>query len=187
MNERNRVFTLSRSEMLELWRLVRHLEPLRTDATVTRSDGLNLSALVENSVDRWYERLLLESPEEDIPLVNLSADSRVTTAPDGVVKVELPERCLRVFSATLQGWTRPAVITDDPLSDLALLQDCEELRGGSVAPVGVLHPGGVLMLYSVEPGSAGVLTDLKCAALPASDNEFPLTRSMLPASLHPYI
>lgn len=155
--------TLSTEEMLNQWRLRRALEPLRSDCTVERTDGIDLDSLLRLEMRDWYLKLLDTASLEYLAPVDLAGDVALSVGDDGVATVNLPERCRRVVEVMLDEWERPATILA-PDSPLARCQQSVYSRGGSVAPVAV-QEAGRLRLYSVA-GQSPVITRLLCVAEP---------------------
>lgn len=88
---------LTEKEMIDLWLLSKGYEPLRTDATIIRTDGVDIRAIARLECRRWYHRLLLEGdpslliPEEMAgdPTVTRHATDRgslIVTMPTAVVR-----------------------------------------------------------------------------------------------------
>lgn len=137
--------TLSREQMLELWRLVRHFEPL--NGAVSRTDGVNLDVLLLEELNRWYDYQYATLPAELLPTADIAADVTLSRDSSGAGVVMLPEHCHRVREVWMQGWERPATITSSD-SELAREQCSQFIRGGSVSPVAVVSPGGEMRLYT---------------------------------------
>lgn len=47
---------LTEKEMIDLWLLSKGYEPLRTDATIIRTDGVDIRAIARLECRRWYHR-----------------------------------------------------------------------------------------------------------------------------------
>lgn len=153
-------YTLTESEMLELWMLHAGLEPLRADSLVTRTDGADVGRLMTDRLRAWYADTLASAPVETLPLTDIA--SRLTVSRDeasGVATVTLPDDCVRVVQVMADGWERPAVTLTDSSSPLALYQLCGYTRGGCVRPVAVIHTR-VMKLYTLPPGTAGLVSAL---------------------------
>lgn len=172
-----RLITLSREEMLERWKLMRRMEPLRSDCSVTRTDGIDLDRELAMEMQAWYVKALLDEPADRLPLTELSGEVTVTRAPCGAGMVSLPAGCVRVVSVMLRGWHVPARVVTDLQSAQALAQLSPWARGGCVAPVAVVHPDR-LMLYTPPDGDI-VLESLLAVTFSEDDDVYRLTPHLL--------
>lgn len=100
---------LTKQEMLALWLRLTRLEPLRADCAAQRTDGVDLAAVAEDEMRRWYLDRLDHAPLEHLRLTDIAPQLPVLRNSRGVVRVKLPADCRRVVSAWLSGWHRPAV------------------------------------------------------------------------------
>ncbi len=169
--------TLTREEMLELWRLRRHLEPLALPASVTRTDGLDTETLIETEMNRWYEEQLLTLPADRLPLNDVAQECEITIQPDGSWLVTLPPTVMRVVAVKIDGWLKEATIVTDPASPLAHAQLNPFSRGNRYNPVVVMQQNRML-IYTPPPG-ASQLKKVICVTRPA-DRTYILTRTMMP-------
>lgn len=169
--------TLSSEEMLELWRLRRHFEPLALPASVTRADGLDTKTLLESELNRWYENQLQTLPLHLLPQNNVAEQCRITPRPDGSWLVTLPENVVRVVSVEIEGWHKEAVIEPDSSSPLAEAQLNPFSRGNEYNPVAVLQNGNML-LYTPPP-RATQLKKVMCVTRP-EPGTYVLTPTMMP-------
>ena len=169
--------TLTREEMLELWRLRRHLKPLSLPASVTRADGLDSEALIESEMNRWYEEQLLTLPADRLPLSDVTQQCEITPQPDGSWLVTLPPSVIRVVAVEIEGWLKEAIIETDPASALATAQLNPFARGNEYNPVAVIQTGR--MSVYTPPANASQLKKVMCVARPASGT-YILTRTMMP-------
>lgn len=95
--------------MLEEWKLRRAIGPLRADCTVTRSDGIDLDALLTAEMRGWYLRLLDTAPAEMLAPEDISARVSVTVGPgEDSLTVTLPPECRRVLWVRLKEWAEAA-------------------------------------------------------------------------------
>lgn len=163
--------------MLERWKLMRRMEPLRSDCSVTRTDGIDLDRELTMEMQAWYVRALLEESADHLPLTELSGEVSVTRAPCGAGMVSLPDNCLRVVSVTLRGWQVPARVVADPLSAVALAQLSPWARAGCASPVAVVHSTHV-MLYTPPEGEI-VLESMLAVTYCEDDTIYRLTPYML--------
>lgn len=155
---------LSTDEMLDQWRLRRELEPLRSDCTVERLDGIDTDALLRNELNDWYRNLLDTAPVEMLSITDIADMVAIVKRDDGSATVRLPEKCRRVVEVMLDCWQRPARITaaDSPL---ARLQDNPYSRGHTSEPVAVERHRR-LQLYSIPDGHVPEITSLYCVMEP---------------------
>lgn len=101
--------TYTSQQMLEEWKLRRAIGPLRADCTVTRSDGIDLDALLTAEMRGWYLRLLDTAPAEMLAPEDISARVSVAVGPDDdSLTVTLPPECRRVLWVRLKEWTEAA-------------------------------------------------------------------------------
>jgi len=164
MNQR--IYTLTAEEMLGRWKLAGLYEPLLADATVECSDGMDLDRLLRLKIDSWYVRQLMEAPLESLPLTEIAGQLTLAMQPDGSARVSLPEGTLRVASAMMKGWLRPAAIITSQDSPEALAQSNPFSRGGSARPVAVINSDGSMNLYTPPPGAQPQLLSVKAVCLP---------------------
>ena len=170
--------------MLELWRAMRQFEPLRADASVTRTDAFDTDTLLRADLDSWYGKALRTMPLNMLPLTDIASRLTVQMQPDGSGLVALPADCLRVASVAMEGWLADALVTDDPTSPRAIDQQSAYVRGGAVDPVAVVTPGAMRLYTPVS--SSALLLRVECVCHPGPDR-FVLTQAMLPEiDLTPY-
>jgi len=101
--------TLTRSEMLKLWRKAAGLEPLRADCTVERVEGLDADAVIEPRMRAWYLHLLDTAPPGLLPIDDVAGD--IVLAPcveHAAATGMLPERARRLLEIRVTGWNNPA-------------------------------------------------------------------------------
>lgn len=177
MQSNPRTRRLSADEMLELWRLVRHFEPLAGEgATIARADGPDLDRALREDLRRWYARCYAELPARHLPQEDFAPFAEMRRTPDGIGIVSLPERCAVPLDILVEGWERPAVITT-PDTPLAADQSSPFIRGGMVNPVAVVSPSGEMRLYTVPDGAD--IDRLTGVALP-EEGYYLVTDRMLP-------
>lgn len=172
------VRTLGRDAMLELWRLVRHFEPLAPGATASRADGTDLDALLLADIDRWYAACFATLPDSQLPQADFAAETEIELDSTGAGTVALPARCLRVVEVMLTGWARPATVTEAG-SALAAEQSSRYTRGARVDPVAVVSPAACEMRLYTPPSGTRRLARLIGVAWPA-DGTYDVTPFMLP-------
>ncbi len=155
---------LSIDEMLNQWRLRRALEPLRSDCTVERLDGIDLDVLLRNEINDWYRNLLDTAPVEMLVVTDISAMVALSKRGDGSATIRLPERCRRVVEVMLDCWEQPARIVEaDTIT--AQMQENPYSRGGITAPVAVKRHGR-LQVYSIPSNVDGKIASLQCVLEP---------------------
>lgn len=156
---------LSTEEMLSQWRMRRELEPLRSDCTVSRADGIDLTPLLVAQMRDWYLGLLDNAPLEMLAVTNIANDvALVVNEQDGMATITLPSQCRRVVEVKLTTWARPAEIVG-PDSSLAMRQKWKFTRAGTTYPVAI-NDNGLLRLYGVERGNTPKIERLLCVMEP---------------------
>jgi hypothetical protein len=152
--------TLTRSQMLEMWRRIRAVEPLRLDCTVERTDGVDLDAMLADEMRAWYLHLLHTAPTSMLCPMDMTAQARVVAAGDGVAaaSVSLPADggVVRVLAVRFAGW-KAAVApcsTVERVMRLAANPYCTGLSEAALTPDGAVVASGVQ--------GAAALTELLC-------------------------
>lgn len=148
--------------MLSLWKLRRQLEPLRSDCVVSRHDGIDITTLLQQEIDDWYETLLDTAPNEMLVATDIASQVAVNFNDDNSASISLPIQCRRVIEVMADSWKQPATITN-PQSALALRQANPFSRAGSNCPVAI-KDFNTLRLYGIAPQSK--LTRLLCVMHP---------------------
>lgn len=160
--------TLSSDEMLAQWKLRRGFAPLRTDCVLSRSDGVDLDALLRLEMRDWYLNLLDTAPTRLLSLTSIADEIAIMAHDDNTATVTLPKYCRRLVEFQLDGWTRPATITT-PDTRLARLQDNRFSRGGCESPVVVCHSNR-LRIYSLPSNSTPTIIRAIAVMEPANGN-----------------
>lgn len=145
--------TLTRNEMLALWKLTRAAEPMRLDCTVTRTDGIDLDTIYEAEMRAWYLRLLDSAPIERLAPVEAAALARTERRGDLTV-VTAPEGCRRVLRVQFDGWDAP-LAPDGKADAVRACAANPYIKRPAAARIG---PGTV-----IASGAYGKLTSLLCA------------------------
>lgn len=101
---------LTKAQMLKRRRLAAGLEPVRTDCTVERTDGLDVDALLLDGLRKWYVNLIATAPRHLLAEENIAEGVMLRGTARGASMLVLPEVCRRVFEIQLEGWTRPAPV-----------------------------------------------------------------------------
>lgn len=167
---------LSRDEMLELWRLRRHLEPLSLPAGVTRTDGVDIDALLISEINRWYEEQLQTLPLNLLPKENVADKCRQTPLADGSLLIEPPDNVVRIVAIRSSEWSSDAIIVNSPEHPLAQVQHNPYACGTTLTPVAV--KGHRTLAVYASPHCTAVDT-LICVTRP-SDGTYILTPAMMP-------
>ena len=138
--------TLTKSEMLALWKRRHFLEPLRADCTVERSDGIDIDTIACVEMRLWYLRQLTEAPAEMLAPKDIAMTAKVRRSAHGTALITLPQEVVRVVAVKLAGWERPArmVHADDP----AIRTGNVFARPGVAEPLATMLPDGTLELFS---------------------------------------
>ncbi|MCM1067801.1 MAG: hypothetical protein NC418_09550 [Muribaculaceae bacterium] len=138
--------SLSKAEMIERRRRALALDPLRTDCTIERTDGIDVDATLEQELRRWYLNLLDTAPRRLLAPENIAGRLACSTSGEGAAKaavIELPSNCRRVFDVKLDGWTHAVeVLPHSELSRVLACQNNPYTRATASCPVAVLGAGG---------------------------------------------
>lgn len=167
---------LSSAEMLAQWKLCRGFEPLREDCEITRTDGIDLDALLRLEMRNWYLNLLKTAPIDMLAITNIANDIAIVKNDDNTGTILLPESCRRLVEFQLKGWKRPAKIIEDTNCHDALLQDNPYSRGGCEQPV-VIKRGNRLHIYSLPDDNPQILRAM--AVMEPTDGSYEMDESAL--------
>lgn len=159
------LMSCSPSEMLDLWKTVMRLTPVRRECTIERDDGIDLDALLTLHIRQWYAHLLATAPPLWLPVDDLKDHITLTARAGGVVEAALPPRCVRPVEWRLSNWSHSVSHFLDPASPQAQAQYSEWTRGGSQQPAIVDH-GRHLTLYSGLAGTTPQLEMARCVTRP---------------------
>jgi hypothetical protein len=129
--------TLTQEEMLNRWRLYRAMEPLRSDCTAERSDGIDLDSILTMQMRAWYLDLLDCGDPRHVARTDVKERTTVTNMGDGSGLLTLPDDCRRLLALRMDGWERDARIVE-PNSPLALAQLNPFTCGTRWAPVAIV-------------------------------------------------
>jgi len=162
-------------QMLAAWREALGLNVTRTDATVERTDGIDLDARLRRAMRAWYLDAL-----DHGPLCHLSPDDVAREADEMLVvghltaTLEVPEAWRRIVSVQLEGWARPVApvaAADAPL----LLERMSSMYSapGPSEPAAVLV-GGTLICSPSAPRVASLM-----AAVDPGPGMYRMSESML--------
>lgn len=166
--------------MLNLWRIAQGFEPLRTDAVVTRTDGLDIDTVLRLQMRAWYLRQLDTAPVALLPVENIRSEVVPRPQSDGSLALTLPEGVRRIVEVQLGGWHRPALIVDasDPAAAVVLQRQASQYaRGGTEHPVAVVQSPTELRLYPGASASIAIVT--LSVVRPPADGSYTLDPSLL--------
>lgn len=105
------IVTLTRQQMLQLWRRRLGLDFTTADATVERFDGIDMDACIESRMRSWYLDLLLNADPARLQAVDLSMRVKAPVALQwGGGELFLPDDCVRPLSLSLRGWHRNVAV-----------------------------------------------------------------------------
>lgn len=146
--------TLTRQEMLEVWRNLRTGEPMRLDCTVTRTDGTDNEDALAAEMRAWYLDLLDSAPEPMLAPVDTAATATVATGHAGVTTVTATADTRRILRVRFAGWGAPLAPDCGPdlVRRLAANPYCRRPAAARIAPNVV-----------IVCGASGPLAELTCA------------------------
>ena len=147
------------AQMLDAWRRLRGMAPLRDDMNPVRTDGIDFSSRLKAEMDAWYaEALEVAPPALLAPEDGTQLEATIVA---GGLRVELPEGTVRVIAAQLSGWKVAVCEVVTPDSPRALMQLCELTRACEDEPVAVFDRSGrSLVLYPADARSSLVRLEL---------------------------
>ena len=151
MENTNQMMDLSADEMLELYKTMTHLAPVRRECTIERDDGIDLDAWLTLRLQQWYAQLLLTAPVEWLPVEDVKSDVLLQADACGVVTAQLPPQCVRPVEWRLAGWCNSVTHFLGPQDPLVRLQLNPWTRGNACHPAAIDH-GDHLVLYSAPSG-----------------------------------
>lgn len=148
--------TYTKAEMLRLRRRIAGFEPLRTDCSVTVTDGIDVDTLLLHGLRLWYLDLLDHGPREWIAADDVAAESPAVLA-DGCTVISPPARCRRILEVRLAGWRRAVVPLPQAEADRVMNLQLNPFTAATAAcPVAAVCPGGEIMAWPA--GEVEVLT-----------------------------
>lgn len=169
---------LSRAQMLERWMRMRGFGPVRSDAAVVRTDGIDLGLLMEEEMRRWYVRMLDEADARLLPTDNLAGEVTLKADDAAGAVISLPERARRVVSLRMSNWKRGATIVAEG-SAQARRQDNGLACSGVWCPVAIALSGGCLRVTDIT--AAGGVAELTAVVDPGPDT-YIFDESLFPAN-----
>lgn len=137
---------LSTDEMLSQWRMRRALEPLRSDCTVERIDGIDLDSFLKMEMRDWYLNLLDTAPLHLLTLTDIASKVSLSKNDDLSATIHLPQGCRRVIELTLDCSPVPIKITP-PDTPLAICQQNPFSQSGAVSPIAI-HSYNSLIIHA---------------------------------------
>lgn len=161
------MLTLTKNEMLALWRKSHGLDTLRADCSVEAVDGIDIDAWLEPKMRRWYLNLLDTAPAHLVPVGEFGRSSSVTVTASPVGAIVPPAAVRRVLSVKLQGWQRPVVpVSEEEAAGRLGRLASPFFRPGRNEPLAVVRADGTLL---VAPVDVPVVESLRCVADPGED------------------
>lgn len=115
--------TLTKTEMLALWRRMRMAEPLRLDCTLTRTDGADFDGQLVEEMRAWYLNLLDEGEERYIVGEEI-APAVTAEVGGGLTRITAPENVRRILRVGFEDWA----------SSLMPDRDIEEISRAAANP-----------------------------------------------------
>lgn len=157
--------SLTKDEMLELWRNLRMAEPLRLDCAVERTDGTDLSAAIEAEMRAWYLELLSRGEQALIVPVNVASTALVSTSAAGLTLINASASSRRILEVKFSGWDAPLAPTGT-IESLRLAAANPYCRRPMVAALGgdraaVVGAEGTLesLMVALDPGPDSYIFD----------------------------
>lgn len=133
---------ITKEEMLKRRRIAAGLEPLRSDCSVERTDGIDIDAMLESSMRQAYLKLLDTAPPHLVASTGLMASTELVPGSGNGTLVTLPASCRRAFTVRLSGWELAAdVLPSSQAMHVIGRQLNPFTRATPAAPVAVLMPG----------------------------------------------
>jgi len=100
--------SLTKSEMLALWRRATGIDPAIADCDITRVDGFDLDATLTVFMRSWYLHLLDTAPLSQLAPTDIARLFPAGEECAGWLRVQPPPQMRRLVSMRLSGWERPA-------------------------------------------------------------------------------
>ncbi len=137
--------TLTSKQMLQVWRSCAGLDPLLSDCSVERFDGIDIDSRLSELMRRWYLALLDEANPALIGQPALASALVSLSAADGdySANVVCQPAVRRLCSIRLSGWMRQARVVDrSEVARLLPLQSNRFSRAGTSDPIAWRDPDG---------------------------------------------
>ena len=100
---------LTKDEMLKRRRIADGLEPLRSDCSIARTDGIDVDAMLLQDLRERYLRLLDTAPRELLAPENLAGETdshKVDASGVQAALIDVPPSVRRVLGVKMRGWCR---------------------------------------------------------------------------------
>lgn len=82
----------------------------RTDASVLRTDGIDIDELLKFWIRRWYADVLANAPVNLLPATQVDAQTKTSMRTPWMARIVLPDNFCRLASFRLASWQMPAEI-----------------------------------------------------------------------------
>lgn len=178
MESTTQLMKLAEPQMLKLWKLIMHLQPMHRDCTIEREDGVDVDSLLLLEMGCWYAHLLETAPVEWLPVDDVKGMCRLAMSDNGVVTATMPWHCVRPVEWKLKGWKRSVTTFLQPDAPAALAQFNEWTQGGCHCPA-IINNGATMQLFSTPKNSSPSLELARCIVKPL-DGSYVFS----PAALH---
>ena len=171
------MLTLSKSEILAIFRREIGLDPRRTDCSITVREGLDVDDILLRHIRRWYLNLLDSAPPELLPTGDVASKSGLTLRPDSPWgSVALPQEARRPLRIKLKGWVNDAAVTSPDKAAASVSRMASPFgKPGNYEPLAVAEGHTIL----VCPPS-GIVESLTAIIDPGEDT-YILDESLLPS------
>ncbi len=161
--------TLTREQMLDIWKVKRAVEPRGLNCTISRTDALDVEAQLEREMRAWYLALLDDGDPTLVAVTNLSDSAAVTTSPStGLTTINLPEGTRRPLFVRFEQPEQLIPISGGMLPDASNPFDLAP-QAGWLTPREVVVRGvqGALttLLATTDPGPATYQLDDRALTL----------------------
>lgn len=163
--------SLTKDEMLVLWRNLRMAEPLRLDCAVARTDGTDQTAALEAEMRAWYLNLLSKGDARLIVAVDVAPTALVSTSAEGLTRITASASSRRILSVEFEGWGAPVAANSDfrRVCRAAANPYCTEPLAAATGPDSLVVAGacGALKALNValDPGPDSYIFDEGALAL----------------------
>ena len=169
MENTSQFYDLTPSQMVALAKEILLLQPAMSDCTITRTDGIDLDALLTTHLDHWYAQLLLTAPVEWLPVEDVAAQVDLVIGDDDVVVATPPTHCVRPVEWRLEGWRRSVTTFMKPDDPAAQRHLNPWTRAGVHTPAAI-DMGDRLLLFCAPHGEETTLVTARCVVRPVDGN-----------------
>ena len=166
MENTSQFMRLDEGEMLNLWKTIMHLQPVRRDCTIERDDGIDVDALLLVKIRQWYACLLQSAPEGVVPVEDVKDHLSLMMADNGVVTAIVPPECVRPVEWKLSAWKKSVTLFLQPDVPEAAYLHNEWTRPGVCEPAAVDY-GNRILLFSLPEGELPIFDMARCVVRPA--------------------